>query len=346
MLVVKLILLSIIMGIIPLLLGNFVQVKIGKEKASSPFDLYAMGFLVMLATFQLVCIPFAFLYNKFHILVIVYSFLLVILCLVSIRSCKKIRTYFGNSFKNYSKFEWIYLAIFIILMCVQLYYAVFYETSYMSLDDYEYIVISSDIIADDSMFITESVSGNTMGLSGKRALNSYLAFIAYVSKVTDIHVTTVAHTVFPVILLIVAYIVYHMIARYLFEERENQLIFLMLVAVANIFGLYSFYSMTFRLLGPIWQGKAVLMIIVIPFLFAYLPSILSRPYNRKDSLILMMVSMAGCSLSMMAAGMIPIVICCYCAIFFLMNRERYILLYAIWGGIIPALHFVAYLLMR
>ncbi len=345
MIIIRLMMIFIIIGIVPILLGNIVTVSIGMEKKVNLLDLYLYGFLTMLAIFQLICIPFTFLYNKFHVVVIAYIIALVILCIYSISLNNKIKINKILNFNDLSKYERGYFVIFMLLLFVQIYYAIFYETSYMSYDDYEYITIANDTISSDRMFATECVTGKPIELTGRRALNSYLIFIAFIAKVTNTHITTIAHTVLPVILIMISYITYNIIAKYIFDIRENRLIFMMLIAVVNIFGLYSLYSLTFRLLGSIWQGKAILMVIVIPLLFVYLPSILTRAYNRKDALALLIISIAGCSLSMMGAGMIPVVVCCYCAIFLFVRKDWNILRYAIIGSTVPILHFAAYLLM-
>ena len=82
MIIIRLMMIFIIIGIVPILLGNIVTVSIGMEKKVNLLDLYLYGFLTMLAIFQLICIPFTFLYNKFHVVVIAYIIALVILFVV------------------------------------------------------------------------------------------------------------------------------------------------------------------------------------------------------------------------------------------------------------------------
>ena len=217
-----------------------------------------------------------------------------------------------------------------------------------SYDDYSYVVRSLDTITSDHMFLTDLISGKETTFSYKRILNSWEIYIAYLSRISGFHVTTIAHTILPVIFLSFAYLVYFYIAKQLFDTRENQLIFLCILAVVFIFGLYSPYSLTFRLLVTLWQGKAILSTIVIPFLIALLPKAYTpEPYvHTRTWLYLMICSITACSLSMMGSGFS---IAVYIAMLFIISfykKKLTGLRYCICGCLIPTAQVILYLMTR
>ena len=56
-------------------------------------------------------------------------------------------------------------------------------------------------------------------------------------------------------IILIAYATYVLLAKRLFRQRDNRLIFMVLIEVLYIYGFYSNYSATFRLLGAPWKGK-------------------------------------------------------------------------------------------
>ena len=168
------------------------------------------------------------------------------------------------------KYAIIYIAVFAILLVLQLYMAYGYEINEWSYDDYDYVVTSKDAINSDTISYVNFIDGTMPNVSGKRAVASWGTYVAMLAKFSGYEVTTVYHTILPVLLLLVAYLNFYYIARFLFDETDNRMIFLILLSVGYIFGLYSHYSATFRLLGAIWQGKAVLSVIAVPFFTVYL----------------------------------------------------------------------------
>ena len=164
----------------------------------------------------------------------------------------------------------IYIAIFAVLLGVQLYMAYGYEINEWSYDDYDYVVTSNDAIDSDTISYVNFIDGTMPNVSEKRAVASWGTYVAMLAKLSGFEVTTVYHTILPVLLLLIAYLNFYYIARFLFADIDNRFVFMILLSLGYIFGLYSHYSATFRLLGAIWQGKAVLSLIAVPFFTVYL----------------------------------------------------------------------------
>ena len=86
--------------IAPILIGGLFQTDICRTKASQVAYRYTVGFFVMLAIYQLLEVPMALLYVKFHVLVIVYSIVLLFLLAVAIVKWRKDKTFFPYVVKN------------------------------------------------------------------------------------------------------------------------------------------------------------------------------------------------------------------------------------------------------
>ena len=195
------------------------------------------------------------------------------------------------------KFSIIYIMIVVVLLLVQLYMAYAYEINEWSYDDYDYVVTSNDAISSDTVSYVNFIDGSMPNVSAKRAVASWGTYVAMVAKTSGFEVTTVYHTILPVFLLLIAYLNFYYIARFLFSKTDDRMIFLILLSMGYIFGLYSHYSGTFRLLGAIWQGKAVLSIIAVPFFTVYLFEQYKREYDKVNLLPIAAVSLGTCSIT-------------------------------------------------
>ena len=122
-------------------------------------------------------------------------------------------------------------------------------------------------------------------------MTSWNYYIAFLGKITGIHVAAIAHTILPVWLVPMAYMVYSLIGRRLFQnERKKIAIFMFWMTILVVFGGYSWYVLTLRLAVCIWHGKAVMASIMLPFLFYYLVS--TEKCNKKSILELILIVIA------------------------------------------------------
>lgn len=350
MLMIKCLIICFIGLIAPFLLGNLITYNDGDNELLSFTSKYILGLFTELSLFWVLCVPMTFFMVSFTILTTTYSIFLITFCGISIwLACKEnLYNKFLVVYKNiqFSRYEFVYLLLFLLLLGIQLYFAAFYESTIWSYDDYSYVVHSLDTISSDHMFLTDMITGNETAFSYKRILNSWEIYIAYLSKISGFHVTTIAHTIIPILFLCIAYLVYFFIAKQLFNNRENQLIFMCILSVILIFGLYSPYSLTFRLLVTLWQGKAVLFTIVIPFLIAFLPGAYIQSSHKRNRLYLVIISISACSLTMMGSGMSIAVFIVMLFVICLYQRRLAGITFCFYGCIIPALQILLYLIKR
>lgn len=223
-------------------------------------------------------------------------------------SIKSFKTKHGTTVKKIftNGYTVFYFLAFIAVLFLQLYMAYGYEINEWSYDDYDYVVSSKDTITYDALSYVNITDGTMPNTLEKRLAYSWDSYIAMLSKVSGFEVTTVCHTILPVIFLLLAYMVYYYVAKFIFEKTDDRLIFLLILSVTYIFGLYSHFSVTFRLLGAIWQGKAVLTVIAIPFFTMYLIRSYSSALTNSKLLPIIAISIGASSLTSLGIIFIPI----------------------------------------
>ncbi len=174
--------------------------------------------------------------------------------------------------------EWL---LFLFLLGFQLYQAAAYAS--MDGDDAYYVVESLIAQQADTMYSILPYTGRHTGLDIRHALAVFPMWIAFVAQKSHVHATILSHTILPFVLIPLTYLVYYEIGRRLFGSGEENLpLFMILMAVFQIFGNGSIYTNETFFLTRTWQGKAVAGSLVIPALL-WLFMLLYRGGVRKSA---------------------------------------------------------------
>lgn len=256
------------------------------------------------------------LHGAYTMLLRVYGIVMIVLFIAWLWLDRKqiLRTHMKMRFKvagvreqiRENRFNVVYAMIFGLILALQLYMAYGYEINEWSYDDYDYVVTSKDTITSDTISYVNYIDGTLPNVQEKRAVASWGTYVAMLSSTSGFEVTTVYHTLLPVVLLLIAYINFYYIATFLFQKLEDRFVFLIVLSVSYIFGLYSHYSTTFRLLGALWQGKAVLSVIAVPFFMLYLIRSYKKEVKSEYMLPIAAISIGVSSLSSLAVLFVPI----------------------------------------
>ncbi len=181
---------------------------------------------------------------------------------------------FADCIREMSVAERIEWLLFLLLLGFQLYKAV----AYASFDGDDAYYVAASLIAQqaDTMYTILPLTGRHTGLDIRHALAVFPMWVAFVAQKSHIHATILSHTIMPLVLIPLTYLVYYEIGRLLFgrpdrqakAERsgENLPLFMILMAVFQIFGNVSIYTNETFFLTRTWQGKAVAGSLVIPAL--------------------------------------------------------------------------------
>ncbi len=166
---------------------------------------------------------------------------------------------------HYSPESRIYWGIFIAIMLFQM---------VMS-------VVMASFDGDDSYFVVESLlaqevdvmntilpyTGTSTSLDIRHALAVITMWDAFIAKMSGIHATIVAHSVIPLFVIPLVYLVYVEIARILFRSRQQVIpVFMIIVSFLLMFGNVSIYTPATFFLMRTWQGKALVANLVFPMI--------------------------------------------------------------------------------
>ena len=346
MLLIRSILLVAFMIFLFLVMGQLVTYK--KEKQTEDICLnFIMGFLGSVGLFWVLYLVFLAISASFTTLVVVYSLAIIALGGLSIYINKGVN--FCNihsvsaAIKSQPKFERIYMVMFFAILVVLMILNGITTAGEQTYDDAEYLVAANDAIHFDSIITRRPDDGAFASYNVRNALNSWNYFIAYFAKIFNIRVTVVSHTILAVLLLFIAFTVYYYIASKLFADSENRWVFLVLLSVLYLFGSYSHYSPTFRLLASIWQHKGVLYAIVLPFTVAVLPYLLEKKNAYIETIS---ICAATCSLSLMGTGLAAVVWGAMFVMTSIKNKKITGFRYVCIVAVISALQLLAFLLIR
>lgn len=159
-----------------------------------------------------------------------------------------------------------FLLLFLLLVLFQLYMS-FTRASFDG-DDAYYVVQSLTAQQIDTLYRIDPNNGMSMPLDARHALALFPIWEAFVGTICGIHATIVAHSIVPLILIPLTYLVYYEIGKKLFADKQRQLlVFMALIALWQMFGNVSIYTNETFFLTRTWQGKSFAGNFVIPVVF-------------------------------------------------------------------------------
>ena len=312
---------------------------------------YGIGYFVELAVFHVVAFIGTIAYTPFHMIILIYNILLLILSFFSGLYSYKKQLYSNNKFlKTHEKeswFTWLLILVVVITISIQVIRGFTYDISYMSYDDAEYTTYAEDALESNLVGLIDPYTGEGIKANYKRIVQSSLVFPAYISGLSGIPVTTVEHTIQYIQFVLLAYSIYYYMASELFANIESRLLFITIISVFYMFGYHSHYSLTFRLLGPNYQGKAVLAVSLTPLVFVILTKKLSEPFQWKVGFLLVLFSLAAVSLTLWGVGTMLVIIPIPVILsLFRKERQGKHLLYIFFGTVIPLGYLGYYVLAK
>ena len=217
----------------------------------------------------------------------------------------------------------------VVLIVVQMYAGIFY--THIDVDDASYVATASTTLETDTVFQYNAYTGDEYeSLPSRYVLSPFPIFEAGLSRLYGVPSTVLGHTGMFLIFLPVAYFVYDLLGSFFWKnKREERGLFLLFLAWMNIFGYYSVYTMSTFLLIRIWQGKAVLAAVILPFLIYLGLALVLEDQPEYPWLLLAMVNLAACHVSSMGIMLAPVVTGLFVLLALVKNRSPRRFLYGI-----------------
>jgi len=166
----------------------------------------------------------------------------------------------------WSKESIICWVIFAALMVFQMIMAIVMAS--FDGDDAYYVVESLLAQQADVMNTILPYTGTSTSLDIRHALAVITMWIGFLAKESGIHATVLSHTIMPLFVIPIVYLIYVEIARVLFREKQNIIpVFMIIVVLLMLFGNVSIYTPATFFLMRTWQGKAMVANLVFPMIF-------------------------------------------------------------------------------
>ena len=259
----------------PMVIGLLFNFILPKEKRSVGVT-FLLGFLIYLAVFEVIAIycMTTIMYSAFAYCVkyfLIASWILIVLGIG--RVCysffiKKDRNLIVSNRAIVMKITAtkVYWLIFFGLLVFQLVMSVVMAS--FDGDDAYYVVESLLAQQADVMNTILPYTGNSTSLDIRHALAVITMWIGFIAKVNGVHATIVSHSVIPLLIIPLVYLVYAQIGKVLFKDKKEMVpVFLIIVSFLMMFGNVSHYTPATFFLMRTWQGKAMVGNLVFPMIF-------------------------------------------------------------------------------
>lgn len=289
MMVFKLLGLCIWLLVVPMGLGLLVRAIPDQKRIPDNLQTFCstfvIGYIVMFVLLELIGIPVMLLsvyhgYSRFVILYVIALAGSTVMGYVLYTKKKLRKALSGQVVQNpdQASVSWlqkepfdtweerIFWVLFLLLVGFQLYMS-FTRASFDG-DDAYYVVQALTAQQTDTLYRIDPNRGVSMPLDARHALALFPIWEAFIGTLCGIHATIVAHSVVPLVLIPLTYLVYLQIGNELFKEKKQQLpMFMALMALWQLFGNVSIYTNETFFLTRTWQGKSFAGNFIIPAVF-------------------------------------------------------------------------------
>lgn len=335
----------------PYMVGGFVlnslKLSDSEDSLEKTLNRYVMGFFSMLAIYHVLYLPMYFL--KFHLssLTIVYSIVIVALCAFeTYRFIKnKEKVYLKINIKTFSRYEIIYLVLFVLIIVFQFYMFSTHQQNIETNDNHEYVARTTASLFTDEMVSTAETM-NITGIVPKRVIASIEIWVASICQITGIKSEIMTFVYLNSLMFLMAYMVIYLISCNLVEDRENKIIFNMITAFTLMFSQIGFYCMSAYFFVYQWHGRSVFVVLILPYLLYEMLEAARNEYIKTLNCIFVILSIASIMTSATSGGMYVVSMTLLMLCFVYGNKgNRKKSIYVISGALIPMATVVLYLML-
>lgn len=332
---VNMILAVIVLLVCPVLTGkalcSFLKLEMSLSRC------FLSGMIVIWAFCQLIAVPLVLTKQSFSIVVILMSVFIIgsgIMGLV--RGSFKPLLFRIEKRKEITSVVCASLAVLTLLVLSVI-------SQHVDDDDARFVVNAVDILKTNRMYLTNPATGesvqNWIGEISKDVTSPWAVYIAFLSRITGLHATVMAHTFMPIMLLLMACAVFWLLSEDFFgDDIVSRGIFLCIILFLYLYGDYSRRSAERFMMVRIWQGKAVVASVGIPAVFLIAMWIYKDVKKTGNYILLCLLGVAMSLMSGMGIIISTIMMGCIGLIYGIVMKKWKVML-GIWGTALPALLF-------
>lgn len=239
------------------LFGTFL--KTSKRIPFLDFSSLALGFIVYLAGFQLLALPFIVAHGNPKVLFYlsaVITFALAVFAALKVLKSKQRKVF------EFNKPRTLLIVFGLLIILVTLASLL---TQRYDIDDSYYLGMASENLSSSHIYTHDPSTGLTQyPMFPFYKFGSYEIFMAAISYFAHLPVALVAHVLLAALIVVVSYLVYSRLITYIFKDRTKGYLASSLFILMTCFsGATPYLSGDFILARP-WQGKALLIGVFVP----------------------------------------------------------------------------------
>jgi len=286
------------LAVIPQIVGMLYTSFLPEERKGILLN-WGAGFVILWGIFEIIALPLIFLRQSLDDLCMIYGGVIVLLAIAALLKGRKDIAFVlkkeALSIKDMSLIEWGNL----VLILGQAY--VYVRYTHIDEDDAFYVGAAVSAVSTNTIFSINPYTGMEYAkLPARYVLSPFFSFSAFLSKITGVHPAVTAHVVLAAVLIVLSYAVYKLLGMKMFPDNsEYSDYFLLFVIVIVMFSGYTVYTQGMFALVRIWQGKAVLCAILVPFIFYMMLHLYLGQAVAADWCFLFLLMCACCMVSSM-----------------------------------------------
>ena len=344
--------LIVLLVIIPLILGLFVSHLAHSNQSDFSTFWFAMGFLVMVGEFAVICYPAIFLNISFHLVCYTVFGVYTVECLCIIIWAVKTKRFRKETFFTKDALSaWLRSPAFwvMVIICLLQILRLLIAAPLEMRDSKSYSALIIDIIQSDQLFRINPENGfplkSVLDMPLKFTFSPWYAFIAMLARISHVHPLIISNTVLPPYLLLLHYVTLYALGSHLFKQKkESALAFTALCAFIYEITLSCHTPTMIKLVWPLWGKGALSMTVVPAVLVLYMMYITSHSQksNKCFLIVFILLVITGCSMSTMAALELPLELGVLGLIWAIRSRAARPMVYSIISCIPAVFYVVAY----
>lgn len=322
--------------LVPFILGLLFEYPVFKKGSENTNKImisrcFIMGFASMLAIFQIIAVPMIYRGTSFKALLYVYISIIAAMVIASV--CVNLKTFKAKVLASYSSIKDDIISLdkeHLIIGIVALLFIAFQTcllTFFMhtDTDDTRFLSEALEAVERNTLLRVHPITGAELsypvGEMCKDLTSPYPILIAVFSYLTRLNPAVFAHCISPALLIPLAYMTLYLIAAYLFNDKKDIPVFMLIASMVIMFSFESVYSWGYTLLTIIWQGRSIAAVIMLPFLWYVLMRIYTENNTKLLYIALVIISLANADLSGMGSLMAPILGGVFALSYFIKNRR-------------------------
>lgn len=304
---INVILSIVILIIVPAILGMLITFFCKTNEKNNLLFSFVVGYLMEFATFELIYLPMYFFDCSFKLLQYVWTFLIIALVILSLLiNRKRIKEIFSITWKKMTSLPYTFLIV-LLLILLQIYVPVTYRQRVDS-DDAFYLATTNTTIQTNSLFKYNGYDGVKYEKRDLRySMSGLVIYYAVLSEIIGIHPAILEHTILPIIIIPLEFMVYALIGNKLLKKNKEKLAhFLILLSLIHVLGFISIFTNFTFFACRSWQGKSLLANFIIPV--TWLIYTLCIENNKKLAywIIFLLIMCASCFVTQMGTYLVPI----------------------------------------